>query len=171
MEPAKLVAGLAAGDEAAWREFIESYGGLIYAAASKLDLSEERRDDLFQETCLKALASIQTLKNPARLASWVYTIAYRLGVDALRKERPEVIVEDFRALAEERHGHGESENPLRRLARLEEVARLLDALDALDPKCAKLLEALYLEDPRPSYEEISARVRMPIGSIGRLPPR
>ena len=166
MDPATLVAGLAAGDEAAWREFIQSYGGLIYAVASKLDLSDEKRDDLFQETCLKALASIQTLKNPERLASWIYTIAYRLGVDALRRERPEIVVEDFRALAEEHQSDNEHESPLRRLARLEEVAHLFDALDALDDKCSNLLMALYLEEPRPSYEEISARAGMPVGSIG-----
>lgn len=166
MDPAELVAGLAAGQEQAWREFIDSYGSLIYAAASKLDLSPGRRDDLFQETCLRAMSSIHTLKDPERLASWVYTIAYRLGVDALRRERPEVVVEDLDVVADEHQLDEPEDHPLSQLEHLESVAHLMDAMGALDIRCRNLLSALYLEEPRPSYEEISARAEMPIGSIG-----
>ena len=80
LERDRLVAGLAAGDEAAWRIFVEEYGRLIYSIAANFNLEDSDREDLFQETCFTALRSVATLRNPARLASWVYTIAYRLLV-------------------------------------------------------------------------------------------
>jgi RNA polymerase sigma factor (sigma-70 family) len=161
MDTKELVEAMAAGDARAWRAFMDAYGRLVYAVASRFALRGVDRDDLFQETCLKAFQSLHTLQRPERLASWVYTIAYRLGVDALRRLRFEHNPGDI-----ERIAGGESPGPLEGLERLEEVARLQDALGLLDERCRQLLAALYLEDqPRP-YAEISREQRMPVGSIG-----
>ena len=40
------------------------------------------------------------------------------------------------------------------------------AFRRLEEPCHGLLSALYLEDPRPSYEELSERLGRPIGSLG-----
>ena len=165
MEAREVIAGLIAGDEAAWRRFVREQGGLIHAVAFSFGLSDADREDLFQSACLAAVRSITTLRDPTRLSSWVYTLTYRLAIDTHRKGRelplsdlpdPNVPMEALRlepTVAED-------------LVRLEEIARLRDAIGLLDPRCRRLLEALYLEDPPPSYLEISGRDGIPVGSIG-----
>lgn len=40
------------------------------------------------------------------------------------------------------------------------------ALGELSERCRKLIGALYFEDPAPSYEALSRRLGVPIGSLG-----
>jgi DNA-directed RNA polymerase specialized sigma24 family protein len=40
------------------------------------------------------------------------------------------------------------------------------ALSGLSERCKRLIEALYYEDPTPSYGELSQRLGVPIGSLG-----
>jgi RNA polymerase sigma factor (sigma-70 family) len=159
------VAELKAGDEQAWDRFIADYGGTILAVASRFNLSHDDREDLFQNTCLSAVRSIQTLRNPARLSSWVYSIAYRLVVDMLRRRRGTSL---------ERHGGGNP--PIASAAQgasvedslvwAQEIARLHEALGRLEDRCRRLLRALYLCDQPLSYLEIARREGIPVGSIG-----
>ena len=43
---------------------------------------------------------------------------------------------------------------------------LVAAFEELEDPCRRLLTALYLEDPAPSYQEIARRLGRPIGSLG-----
>ncbi|MCK4414609.1 MAG: sigma-70 family RNA polymerase sigma factor [Candidatus Eisenbacteria sp.] len=162
----QLVAGLKAGEESAWRLFIQDYGRMIYAVATRLGLAGPERDDLFQEACLSVLESIHTLRHPRRLASWVYIVTYRLGIDAIRRRRPEAPVEDWAVLLESNPTAVIEPTALGDLERLEEIAQVLDCLAEMDQRCRSLLQALYLEEPRPTYEEISRHQGIPMGSIG-----
>ena len=40
------------------------------------------------------------------------------------------------------------------------------ALGGVSERCRRLLEALYYEDPTPSYSELSQRLGVPVGSLG-----
>jgi len=166
IDRAQLVHGLVAGDETAWREFVEQYGRLAYAAASRLGMTAEQSEDLFQDTCLLALESIQTLRDPGRLASWTYSIAYRRAIDALRRQRPGVALEEVDADADAPPALVHAPEIAAELERLEETASLMDAMAQLDSRCRRLLEALYLETPRMGYNQLAQREGMPIGSIG-----
>lgn len=55
--------------------------------------------------------------------------------------------------------------PVERLAARERDAAVRGALGKLGDRC-RLLLRLLASDPRPSYEEISGALDMPIGSIG-----
>ncbi len=160
-----MLEGLAAGSEEAWRAFLAGYGRLIHAAVRRFHLSEPDAEDVFQNACVAIHRSIHTLRNPDKLASWVYGVTYRLAVDHLRRRR-EIPVEDPDRLAA--GGARRESGPAadRRLEELEETALLYDAVSRLDPRCRRLLVGLYLEDPPLSYREVSARDAMPVGSIG-----
>jgi RNA polymerase sigma factor (sigma-70 family) len=160
-----LVDGLITGDEQAWRRFVAEYGGVIYAVATGFGFSEADRDDLFQNTCLTAVRSIHTLRDSSRLSSWIYSVAYRLAIDTRRRQRG-ISLEDLAGESHELPGMTVDPTITEALQRIEEAAQLHDALERLDPRCRRLLKALYLEEPQPGYAEISKRERMPIGSIG-----
>lgn len=162
MDLRSQVAAMLAGDELAWRRFLADYGRLIYAVGRRLGLTEAEREDHFQTVCLAAHRSLATLREPDRLAAWVYNIAYRAAIDTRRRQRPTLDIteleDDSRLLVEP--------EALEALERLEAVARVRDALGALDPRCRDLLHALFIEEPQPSYLAIQERQGIPIGSIG-----
>jgi RNA polymerase sigma factor (sigma-70 family) len=165
LEREELIERLIARDEQAWRHFVSEFGGIVYGVASGFGFSEAERDDLFQNACIAALRAIETLRDPSRLATWFYRIAHRLAIDDLRRRR-EVSLEDRpQGVPTERILQIEP-TVIRELEQVEEIARLYDALSHLDPRCRRLLGALYLEEPQPSYREVSRREKIPIGSIG-----
>jgi len=166
LDQQELAEGLARGEETAWRVFLRNYGRLIFAVVNRFASSPEERDDLFQDACLAVLKGAHTLRDPDRMASWLYRTAFRLCVDAHRRRRPECGVDDPEALQAGERLPAPFPLPDHELVRLEEVATLLDAFDRLDPECRNLLNCLYLEPEKPSYRQISSRLGMPIGSIG-----
>ena len=160
----ELCRGLALGDEGAWSRFVSEFGPVIYALAGRFHLQPADRDDLFQRACLAVVRHIESLRDPSRLASWTYGIAFRLAIDSRRRQKPEVALDDadpadpsLRLVAPE---------VLRELERLERAALLRDALARIGDRCRRFLTAIYLEEPPASYEEICRREGLPLGSIG-----
>lgn len=162
---AAYVAALQVGDGVAWNRFMKEQGRIVLAVGRRLGLTDVDRDELFQSSCLVAYRSIGQLRDPGRLSSWIYSIAYRQGIELASRRRSEAPVEN------------EEANPLDMLADpgphadrvLEEVERSLHvrgALAEIGQPCQGLLEALYLDAAEPSYEVISGQLGMPIGSIG-----
>jgi RNA polymerase sigma factor (sigma-70 family) len=72
-------------------------------------VGRDRAEDAFQETFLRALRAYPELRHGRNLRAWVLTIATRVSIDVLRKDRPagdlpELSVEDARpAYAELEH--------------------------------------------------------------------
>lgn len=161
-----LLAGLAAGEESSWRLFLEEYAGLVLAVAGKTGLGEEEREDVLQQVCLAVLRSAGSLRDPAKLSTWVYGIAYRQSMDVWRRRARLPRHEEASAPPALERLPDPAPDLVHDLISLESAALLRDALALLEARCRRLLQALYLEDPSPSYETISRRESMPIGSIG-----
>lgn len=158
------------GTEAAWEELIRRYRRLMYSIPVRSGLGEEAAADVFQSVCLRLLEHLPRLKDHEKLASWIITtttreswrVSHRSRREAPIGEggdpdpdmpiRPEVI--DSSPIADEQH-----------LA-LERQATVRRAVDELSERCRDLLELLYFVEDRPSYEEISRRLEMPVPSIG-----
>lgn len=163
MDRESLIRGLRSGDEIAWRQFLEEFGGPIRGVVATLGLSLDDQEDIFQNTCLRVLGRIDSLRDSASLGSWAIGIASHLALDLLRRQSKSVPLDStdllppppvpVAGIAEE-------------MEQLEDAVRVRDALARIDTRCRDLLTALYLEEPRPSYREISARMGIPMGSIG-----
>lgn len=165
-DPEELARALERRDEEAWRFFIGEHGRLIYGVLARFDLSPSDRDDLFQETCLTIIRAVGSLRDPKSLLSWVYSITYRLAIDAKRKARPATSLEE---IGEERLRTPDpwiEPHFAKELEELQLAARTADGIGRLDPRCRNLLTALYIEDPPRSYQEISRQLGIPVGSIG-----
>lgn len=164
--PTPYIARLRRGDDKAWKAFMSDQGRVILLVARRMGLGPEERDEVFQNTCLSVLRFLDGLKKPEKLNSWVYTIAHRHALDA-KKGRGR-----SSGWGESPGNHPLDEFPdagpddLEVLERVERVDQLHRAMEALPEGCRGLLTALYLDPSRPSYEEISRRSGMPVGSIG-----
>lgn len=159
------VAALRSGDGAAWQRFMKEQGRLILSVGRRVGLSSSERDDLFQSACITAYRSIEQLRDPQRLSSWVYSIAFRQAVDMSRKSK----VEQRRRTEDEDELDrvvAEEPSPEEVLQQVELSSHVRASVESMDEPCRSLLNALYLDAGEPSYEEITRRLSMPIGSIG-----
>ena len=76
------------GDRRAQGELVRRYQGPVYRLLSRLLVAHpELVEDLLQDSLVKALGALPKFdpSGPAKLSSWILTIATRAGIDALRK--------------------------------------------------------------------------------------
>ncbi|MCG8421307.1 MAG: sigma-70 family RNA polymerase sigma factor [Proteobacteria bacterium] len=93
------------GDDGACRALVVHYQRPVFALLSRM-LGPDRRpvvEDLAQETFIQVFRSLKRFAplGPARLSTWILTIASRRAVDELRRARPatEPIEDDTSGLA------------------------------------------------------------------------
>jgi RNA polymerase sigma factor (sigma-70 family) len=147
-------------DRAAWAVLVEAFAGLLRSVARRHRLSAHDVDDVMQETWLRLLEHGDRIREPARIAGWLETVARRESLDTIRSIRGEVPIGD-----DPRDELGETDDVEDRVASEQRQAMLDAALGTLPGRQAALLELLFSEE-EPSYPEISERLNMPIGSIG-----
>jgi RNA polymerase sigma-70 factor (ECF subfamily) len=82
-----LLAGLRAGDEAAYERLIRAYGGRMLAAARRILPTEEDAEDAVQEAFLSAFRRLDTFQEKAQLGTWLHRIAINAALMRLRSLR------------------------------------------------------------------------------------
>ncbi|MEN6311048.1 MAG: RNA polymerase sigma factor [Acidobacteriota bacterium] len=97
MEEKDIINGLAAGDRAAFREFVEQYKKKVYFLALDVVGNPVDAEDVSQEVFLKVHRSFGTFNREARLSSWLYRVTYNAGIDHLRRKAltPEAVEDEF----------------------------------------------------------------------------
>ncbi len=155
---AQLVSAAAQGDQSAWNRLVDRYNALVWSVARSFRLTPVDASDVVQTTWLRLVENLDRLQEPERVGSWLATTARRESLRTLRlsarqtptetlPETPTDVPVDAGLLARERD------------------QALWRAFGELNERCRGLLRILVAEPP-PSYEEISAALDMPIGSIG-----
>jgi len=155
---AELVQACLRGEAAAWDLLVERFGRLIYSIPRKLGFSDTDADDVFQTVFGIAYRRLESLRDETRLSAWLIRTTYRECWRLKRGARTLQTVDENVAASGEA---AEDE-----ILRLERQQRVREALEQVDARCRELLSALFLEAKEPSYDEIAARLGMPVGSIG-----
>jgi RNA polymerase sigma factor (sigma-70 family) len=157
-----LVGHVVEGDRAAWDEIVQRYAPLVWSVSSRFQLSARDREDVAQNVWLRLVDQLGTLREPAALPGWLATTTRReclRVVTAARKAgRRETKPDEELRLADDTAIDEE-------ILIAERNADLREALAGLPDRCQQLLPML-LADPPYSYAEISARLNIPVGSIG-----
>lgn len=163
-----LIERCLSGDDAAWRELISRYQGLIFSVPRRMGLSPEASADVFQCVCVLLYQRLGSIRDPNRLGGWLLTTASREAIRASRRAKRTVPIESGR---EDAAGSTENDLPdLRPLAdedreALERAQLLRSALAEMSDRCRTLLEA-FLNDEEANYRDVARRLGIPIGSIG-----
>jgi RNA polymerase sigma factor (sigma-70 family) len=161
-EPADLVLAAARGDQRAWEALVDRYVGLIWAITRNFRLPPDDARDVTQTTWLRLLENIERLKDPSRVGAWLATTARRECIRVVAQKRRSVSTADETVL------DGPDifvESVDDALIAAEESETVRRALLRLPEQCQRLLR-LLTQDPPLSYEEVSAALGLPIGSIG-----
>ena len=83
---AELLAGLQAGDAAAYRQMVEQNSAQVYSVALSLVGDEQEAEDVLQETFLSAFEALDRFEGRSKLSTWLYRIAYNASLMRLRKK-------------------------------------------------------------------------------------
>lgn len=161
-EPAgALVHRAAAGESAAWEALVSRYTSLLWSVARAHRLDDATAGDVVQTCWLRLVEQLGRISDPDRVGAWLATTARRECLRLIRRSAREHATNDADLdrvdLAAAPVDAG--------LLLAERDAALWRAMDALGERCRQLLRIL-MADPPPSYDEVSAALDMPIGSIG-----
>lgn len=163
-EVADAVRSAAEGHEAAWDYLVDRFSGLVWSIARGLGLSYADAADVSQTTWLRLVEHLARLREPERVGAWLASTARRECLGVLRRAGRQIPTGDQTDL--ESAGPELLSEPVDALLLASERdTALWRAFGGLPSRCRTLLRVL-MTDPRPSYEEISAALEVPIGSIG-----
>jgi len=169
-DDAALIAACLRGEARAWDALIDRYQALIFSIPLHMGLSPGDAEDVFQDVCLLLFTHLDSLRDRARLSSWLISTTRREAWRMARRRRalPEADLADPEREMErgERLAGGPPELPEEAVLALERQQRVRQAFQQLPERCRELLERLYVRDPPETYAQISARMRLPMGSIG-----
>jgi len=152
----ELLAACRRGDVSAWSLVLARYERLVFSVALRYGLSRDDAADIAQATFTALLQGLDDLREQDRLASWLATVARRQTwrlLERTRRERLETL-------------NGDGPEADDEIAGWERAEWLHRGLDGLGEPCRELLATLYLDPAQPSYADVAARLRRPVGSIG-----
>ncbi len=157
-----LVTRARTGDRQAWNTLVERYAPLIWSICCRHQLGAGA-EDISQSVWLRLVGQLDKIRDPAALPGWLATTTRReclrlLG--AARGPLADGYVVDAEAVPDDQVSAAEEE-----LLAAERNAALREAFQDLPP-CDQQLIQLLTEDPPVPYAQISARLGIPMGSIG-----
>lgn len=170
-DDASLVSMCRAGDAGAWALLVHRYKRLVYVVALRAGLDEHGAADVFQTVFSRLVQHLPRIADPTRLQAWIVTTAKR---EALLQRQRQRRLQSLTPADDEGDGADaawdvadEAAIPEELLERLQMQHRVRQSLDRMDERCRGLLDLLFRDDDdRPGYDEIGARLGMPVGSIG-----
>jgi RNA polymerase sigma factor (sigma-70 family) len=157
-----LVTRARKGDQQAWDVLVERYSSLIWSICRRYRLSRADAEDVGQRTWLHFVNHLDAIRDPAAVPGWLATVTRRECSRVVRAAR------DPRAagqLLDENIPDKQATTADQELLAAECHAALLEAFTCLSPSRQQLM-AILIEDPPVPYAEISARLGIPVSSIG-----
>jgi RNA polymerase sigma factor (sigma-70 family) len=158
---AGLVARARGGDRQAWDALVERYAPLIWSICRKYRLGRADADDVGQNVWVRLVDQLGKIRDPAALPGWLATTTHRECWRVSRAGYGSVAYElDTENIPDEQAEAADHE-----LLAAERQAALREAFTHLPPAGQQLMTLLIADPPLP-YAEVSARLGIPVGSIG-----
>jgi len=150
-----------AGDRSASRELVDQHKDRLYAFIRRMVHHHHDAEEVCQEAFLKAFASLDSFSTEFRFSTWLFTIAYRVSLNHLRRKKALTGDMDFTSL---RYTSGDS---FFTAAESEEAGRLRDliwsAVDQLSPPQRATLVLFYRHEF--GCHEISRIMNLPVATV------
>jgi len=134
-----------------------------------MGLDEHDAADVLQTVFERLHKHLPAMRDPSRLRAWVVTTAKREGLlQRQRRHRTQPMgLDDGEAGLPEWDLADEAPLPEQQLSQLQQLHRLRQALDQLEPRSRSMIDLLFGdEDERLPYEAMARRLGMPVGSLG-----
>ncbi|WP_323791415.1 sigma-70 family RNA polymerase sigma factor [Nocardioides sp.] len=164
-----LVHRARSGDQSAWDDVVERFLPLVGSVISRHRLHGADAEDVNQTVWLRLVEHLDDLREPAALPGWIATTTRReclRTLDRSRRTSPSD-PQESRVLetADDAFGGSVPQDLDAGLLSAELLHALRDGLASL-PEARRELLLLLLHDPPIPYQQISALLGIPVGSIG-----
>jgi RNA polymerase sigma factor, sigma-70 family len=165
-----LIEKLKQGDEAAFKEVVETWQNMVYNTALGILQNAEDAEDVAQEAFVQAYESIKTFKAESKFSTWLYRITISKALDHLRRKKRKkrfayvqsLSGADTEAIAEQPDFH----HPGVSLDNKERAAVLFKAINQL-PENQKVAFTLHKLEGL-SYHEIGEVMKTSLSSVESL---
>jgi RNA polymerase sigma-70 factor (ECF subfamily) len=161
-EVIQLVKSARQGDREAYGHLVERYRSVVMASIYSLVRRREVAEDLAQECFIKAYSALGELRDPARFAGWLRTIAAHTAADWLRARRSEVNLDKLTEAGAE--PSAPAVRPGEEMEEAEEEDVILQALARLREDYREIVVLKHLENY--SYREIAEMLGMSVTAVG-----
>jgi len=160
-EENRLIARAKRGQPDAFRDLVEAYKERLFAFVWRMLRNHHETEDVCQAAFVKAYESLASYSTNYAFSTWLFTIAYRLCLNSLRRKKAISGEMDFSHV-----GNGETDVSLS-LATSEEAARLRDLIwgtvDQLTPPQKSAVLLFYREGK--SCQEIGLVLGIPAVTV------
>ena len=161
-----LVQNAVAGNQKAYSELMSLYWSSIEKALSLKLVSKEDVEDLTIATFSKAFDKLDSYDDSFTFSTWIQTIASNTLIDFFRKKEQKTISIDQQKEDDEINNIDVVDNdpdPENHLIRVQKNKHITGIVHRLKPHYRELIIFRYLDEM--SYEEISNKLNMPLGSV------
>ncbi len=161
MSEVELARAAQNGDAASLGVLLERHRAALYALALRILGRGPEAQDAVQDAFVVALSSIDRLREPEAVGGWLRGILRNVCLMRLREKRGEILFEERLPNVEERVFESSAEEAIDRLALREWIWAALYEL----PEVLRVTAMLRYFSSYPSYEEISAVLSVPVGTV------
>ena len=156
------------GDEKAFADLLKIYREPLYLMLLKMTNDPVEADDLTIEAFGKAFRSLHLYSPTHAFSTWLFTIASNNCIDHIRKKRLQTVsISNVYPQDDENQTEMQIEsnapNPEEEFITGQRVKIMREAVQLLKPRYKKVVEMRYFEEL--SYEEISLKLGLPIGTV------
>ena len=132
------------GDTKAFGQLVEKYQAFVFTIIIRMVKVREEAEEVAQDTFIKAYQSLANFRGDSKFSSWLYSIAYRKALDALRKNKKNSNLELIEDITE-----GDCsviENALSFLESEERKEAIQDCILKLPEQEAAIITLFYFEE-------------------------
>ena len=161
LNDAQLVRAAQRGDVSSLGLLLERYRAPLYGLALQILGHGWEAQDAVHDTFLVALRKIEQVRDPAAVGGWLHMVLRNICRTRLREGQGEFLFEELPRYAHKRSPEPSPEEALDRLAMRAWVWTALASL----PEVLRVTAMLRYFGTHASYEEISAILGVPVGTV------
>lgn len=145
-------------DEVAFARLVREYKDMVFAVALVHAHDRSLAEDISQDVFMKALRSMDELREPGRVKTWLYSVTRNTAIDAVRRRVRGPASLD-RNPVDPAAPDAEPEP-----AQDERLARIQDVIETLQEDYREILALRYVKQL--SYREIGQTLGMTVTAVG-----
>lgn len=162
-----LIRQAVCGEQKAFSILMQRYRSQIFGLMFKMTHAADEAEDLVQEAFMKAFTSLAHFNYEFAFSTWLYKIASNNCIDHLRKKKLQTFSIDAPVMHKDDEYHYEIADltyyPDKDLIRRERSDLIRAAIDSLPFRYREVIQLRHTEEL--SYEEISDKLKIPIGTV------
>lgn len=153
---AELILAIRKGTITAFEQLVIRYQRGVVAFAARIVRNEKTAEEIAQDAFFRVYKTIDRIDLTRKFSTYLFEITKNLAISELRKHKPNISID---AIAEIAH----DETVYDHLVTREQAKSVRAAVSTLPAKYRKAIELYYFHEL--SYEEVGARLRMPINTV------